>query len=126
MYSVGRITEGLLLEVAEQVDVVEPIAKFTASLTGKAGVRNVHNVGLEEWQPADDVRYDLVWTQWCVGHLTDKQLVQYLERCKAVLNPNGVIVLKENISTSGNDLFDDEDSSVTRQVGLMLPPFSSH
>ncbi|EMR64134.1 putative duf858 domain-containing protein [Eutypa lata UCREL1] len=112
---VGRITEGLLLDIAEQVDVVEPIAKFTASLKDKSGVRNVYNVGLEEWRPADGVQYDLVWTQWCVGHLTDNQLVQYLERCKTSLSPDGVIVVKENLSTSGHDLFDGEDSSVTRE-----------
>lgn len=113
-YRVGRITEGLLLDIAEQVDLVEPIAKFTASLKDKSGVRNVYNVGLEEWRPADGVQYDLVWTQWCVGHLTDNQLVQYLERCKTSLSPDGVIVVKENLSTSGHDLFDGEDSSVTR------------
>jgi protein N-terminal methyltransferase len=101
--------------VAKRVDVVEPMAKFTAVLQGKAGVRDIFNVGLEEWQPAEGVQYDLVWNQWCVGHLTDEQLVQYLERCKAVLRPeSGVIVIKENLSTSGADTFDDLDSSVTR------------
>ncbi|KAH8894817.1 hypothetical protein GQ53DRAFT_744226 [Thozetella sp. PMI_491] len=112
---IGRITEGLLLNVAEQVDVVEPIAKFTANLQGKAGVRHVFNMGLEQWQPRDDDVYDLIWTQWCVGHLTDEQLVQYLGRCKTVLRPgSGLLVLKENLSTDPNDIFDESDSSVTR------------
>lgn len=114
MCRVGRITEGLLLGVAEQVDVIEPIAKFTAGLQSKPGVRSVFNIGLEEWVPSDGVKYELVWTQWCVGHLTDEQLVQYLERCKSVLTPEGLIVVKENLSTSGVDVFDDVDSSVTR------------
>ena len=98
-----------------EVDVVEPIAKFTEELSKKNGVRQVFNVGLEEWQPCEDVEYGLIWNQWCVGHLTDAQLVQYLERCKTVLTPgDGLIVVKENLSTSGVDLFDDQDSSVTR------------
>lgn len=114
---IGRITEGLLVNVATEIDVVEPVAKFTVALHGKPGVRTIFNVGLEEWQPGEDVQYDLVWTQWCVGHLTDEQLVQYLERCKAVLEPeSGVIVIKENISTNGVDIFDDVDSAVTRLV----------
>ncbi|KAK1770942.1 alpha N-terminal protein methyltransferase 1 [Phialemonium atrogriseum] len=113
---IGRITQGLLVDVAKQVDVIEPVAKFTAALRGKRGVRNISNVGLEEWQPVEGVQYDLVWTQWCVGHLTDEQLVRYLERCKVVLNPeSGIIVLKENMSTSGVDVFDDMDSTVTRE-----------
>ncbi|KUI64502.1 Alpha N-terminal protein methyltransferase 1 [Cytospora mali] len=112
---IGRITEGLLLSIAAEVDIVEPIAKFTEGLAKKSGVRQVFNVGLEEWQPSEGVQYDLIWNQWCVGHLTDEQLVQYLERCKTVLTPgDGLIVVKENTSTSGMDLFDDEDSSVTR------------
>ncbi|KND93053.1 Alpha N-terminal protein methyltransferase 1 [Tolypocladium ophioglossoides CBS 100239] len=113
---IGRITEGLLLRVAEQVDVIEPVSKFTDALKGKNGVRNIFNVGLEEWKPIEGIAYDLIWTQWCLGHLTDEQVVQYLELCKTVLRPDsGIIVIKENLSTSGVDLFDDTDSSVTRQ-----------
>ncbi|KAG6365402.1 hypothetical protein INS49_007013 [Diaporthe citri] len=112
---IGRITEGLLLSLSQEVDVVEPIAKFTEALEKKSGIRRVFNVGLEEWRPDVGVKYDLVWNQWCVGHLKDEQLVQYLERCKTVLTPgDGLIVVKENISTNGVDLFDDQDSSVTR------------
>ena len=114
---IGRVTEGVLLHVAKEVDVVEPMAKFTAALQGKKGVRSIFNVGLEEWRPAEGDQYDLVWAQWCVGHLTDEELVAFLQRCQAVLRPvDGVIVLKENLSTQGADLFDDLDSSVTRYV----------
>ncbi len=109
------MTKGLLVRIAEQVDVVEPVAKFTANLQDMQGVRDIFNVGLEQWQPRDGDVYDLIWTQWCVGHLTDGQLVQYLERCKEVLRPDsGFIVLKENLSTYDDDTFDEDDSSVTR------------
>ncbi|KAL7936461.1 alpha-N-methyltransferase NTM1 [Trichoderma chlorosporum] len=112
---IGRVTEGLLLNVAEQVDVVEPVAKFTAVLQSKTGVRNVFNIGLQDWQPTEDVRYDLIWVQWCLGHLTDMQLVEFLNRCQEALNPDGVIIVKENLSTKGFDFFDEQDSSVTRE-----------
>ncbi|OTA95688.1 hypothetical protein M434DRAFT_393539 [Hypoxylon sp. CO27-5] len=120
---IGRITQGLLLDLAETVDVVEPIAKFTAALAGCPGVGRIYNVGLEEWRPDDetiDTKYDLIWNQWCLGHLTDRQLDAYLRRCAGVLSTGddgkikGVIVVKENTSTIGEDLFDAEDSSVTR------------
>lgn len=52
-------------------------------------------------------------SQWCVGHLTDAELVAYLGRCKTGLRERGIIVVKENIA-EGDDVFDDEDSSVTR------------
>lgn len=104
-----------MLDVAEQVDIVEPISKFTAALQEKLGVGSVFNIGLEEWKPLDGTSYDLVWNQWCLGHLTDDQLVVYLRRCKELIAPtDGVIVVKENLSTGGVDLFDDVDSSVMR------------
>ncbi|KEY65257.1 hypothetical protein S7711_01775 [Stachybotrys chartarum IBT 7711] len=113
---IGRITKGLLLRVAQEVDVIEPMVKFTQALKRQPGLRNVYNVGLEEWQPAEGIVYDLVWTQWCVGHLTDEQLVHFLEICKGVLRPDtGVIVVKENLATGGQDVYDGVDSSVTRQ-----------
>ncbi len=101
--------------MADLVDVIEPLDKFTAALQGKPGVRNIYNAGLEAWKPAEGVQYDLIWTQWCVGYVNDEQLVAYLRRCREVLNPDGgVMVVKENLSTSGCDYFDDTDKSVTR------------
>lgn len=95
--------------------MVEPIAKFTKDLEKKSGVRRVFSVGLEEWQPAEGDKYDVVWNQWCLGHLTDDQLVQYLERCKTVLAAdNGLIVVKENTTSNDVELFDEQDSAVTR------------
>ncbi|ORY61623.1 alpha-N-methyltransferase NTM1 [Pseudomassariella vexata] len=115
---IGRVTEGLLADVAEQMDVIEPVANFTKTLQAKKGVRNVFSVGLEDWMPEQGILYDLIWTQWCVGYLNDEQLLQYLERCREVLKPDGgLIIVKENLTTSGVDLFDEADSSVTREDG---------
>lgn len=123
---IGRITEGMLLDIADEVDVIEPVAKFTAALAGKPGVRHIFNTGLEGWTPeadsadggdggADLPVYGLVWTQWCTGYLNDDQFVEYLRRCRAVLEPGtGVVVIKENLTNTGVDDFDSQDSSVTR------------
>jgi protein N-terminal methyltransferase len=114
---IGRVTEGFLSNVCEVVDVVEPVENFarvvrdgTLKRAGKVG--EVFVVGLESWVPAK--RYDLFWNQWCLGHLTDAQLVAYLMRCKDALSEGGVIIIKENMSTGGEDLYDELDSSVTR------------
>jgi protein N-terminal methyltransferase len=123
---IGRITKGLLVEVADTVDVVEPVVKFTDELVkefkseeGKGRVGEVINLGLQDWTPAPG-SYDLIWNQWCLGHLTDAQLVAYLRRCRDGLrNEEGQgawIVVKENLSREARsqDIYDDEDSSVTR------------
>lgn len=116
---VGRVTEGFLSHVCEKVDAVEPVAKFTKVLQDSAvaktgAVGTVYTKGLEDWYP--EKKYDLIWTQWCVGHLTDSQLIDYTMRCRNALTENGLMVVKENLSTHnlGQDMYDDEDSSVTR------------
>ncbi|EOD52875.1 putative duf858 domain protein [Neofusicoccum parvum UCRNP2] len=122
---IGRITLGFLLKIAQSVDVVEPVQKFTEQLKATEGVKElidagrvgtITNVGLENWIHDAPYKYDLIWNQWCVGHLPDAQLVEYFKRCQTYLAEGGFILVKENLSTdfNGKDVFDDEDSSVTR------------
>lgn len=115
---IGRVTTGFLGKVAEHVDIVEPVKNFTDEIKGKDNVGEIYNVGLEEWHPEEAGLgpYDLIWNQWCVGQLTDAQLVEYLRRLPLVLNEGGWIVIKENLSNHhlAVDVFDETDSSVTR------------
>ena len=117
---IGRITAGFLSTVCELIDVVEPVEKFAREvkgqeMAGSGSVGDVYVTGLENWEP-EEARYDVIWNQWCLGHLTDKQLVAYLGRCKRALTKDGWVVVKENMGTNvdGEDVFDQEDSSVTR------------
>ncbi|XP_057503562.1 alpha N-terminal protein methyltransferase 1 isoform X3 [Actinidia eriantha] len=66
----------------------------------------------EEFTP-DSGRYDVIWVQWCIGHLTDDDFVSFFKRAKGGLKPGGLFVLKENIARAGFVL-DKEDWSVTR------------
>ncbi|KAI9815998.1 MAG: Alpha N-terminal protein methyltransferase 1 [Pycnora praestabilis] len=136
---IGRVTLGFLSRVCEVVDLVEPVETFTkevlegpsfAALREGDKLGAVYVKGLEDWVP--ERKYDLVWNQWCVGHLTDAQLVAYLKRCRGALTEKGWVVVKENLSTDrdGEDIFDDVDNSVTRtdwkfrslfkEAGLMI------
>ena len=123
---VGRVTRGFLVHVADVIDVVEPVRKFTREIEegeafealrreGKIG--DVMTVGLEAWDPeAKGRKYDLVWIQWCMGQLKDEQVVECLRRCQPALADRGWIVVKENLTTSAEDAdeYDETDSSVTR------------
>ena len=61
--------------------------------------------------------------QWVLGHLTDDHLVEFFKRCVKGLKSNGVIVVKENL-TSGEEVeMDEEDSSVTRPEELVKQIF---
>ncbi|KAL8936347.1 MAG: hypothetical protein Q9211_004230 [Gyalolechia sp. 1 TL-2023] len=116
---IGRVTGGVLSKVCRVVDIVEPVEKFArevrgAELLGQGKIGEAYVVGLQDWVPVE--KYDLLWNQWCLGHLTDEELVQYLGRCMKAVTDGGWIVVKENMSTDpeGKDIFDELDSSVTR------------
>ncbi len=120
---IGRVTLGFLSKVCEIVDVVEPVENFAKEVRdGESfeGLRREGKLGevfvqsLEDWSPVG--KYELIWNQWCLGHLTDEGLVAYLQRCKVAVAEGGWIVVKENMSThlEGEDIFDEADSSVTR------------
>ncbi|KKK25342.1 hypothetical protein P175DRAFT_0446574 [Aspergillus ochraceoroseus IBT 24754] len=116
---VGRVTEGFLSHVCEVVDAVEPVEKFIqvmreSKLKPEGVVGDIYVMGIEDWVP--EKKYDLIWTQFCVGHLTDVQLIEYFRRCRNALTETGILVVKENLSTDlfGKDMYDEEDSSVTR------------
>lgn len=128
---IGRVTAGFLGKACEVVDVVEPVEKFAREVRrlqmevekpkmGGGVIGDVFVTGLEDWEPEVGREYDLIWNQWCLGHLTDVQLVGYLRRCiRALRHEEGWIVVKENMSTdkAGRDIFDEEDSTVTRTDG---------
>ncbi|KAF8477404.1 alpha-N-methyltransferase NTM1 [Kalaharituber pfeilii] len=129
---IGRVTKDLLTKFFSPVDIVEPVEKFTREITEgssfsplrDAGViGDVYNVGLERWNPRPGA-YSVIWNQWCLGHLRDHDLILYLTRCITALTasstssnpstPPSTIIVKENIASGPDDIYDPQDSSVTR------------
>ncbi|KPI93847.1 PREDICTED: alpha N-terminal protein methyltransferase 1-like [Papilio xuthus] len=116
---IGRITKYLLIPNFEKVDVIEPDEKFLNAIAdfvgdNKSKVETLYKVSLQEFTP--EKKYDVVWNQWVLGYLTDEDLVLYLIRCRDALTENGVLVVKENVTSSGATEKDEADSSVTRSL----------
>ncbi|PKA64380.1 Alpha N-terminal protein methyltransferase 1 [Apostasia shenzhenica] len=121
---IGRITKDLLLRHFNEVDLLEPVAHFLNAahenlvIAGKLAKDDVHRavnfycLPLQEFSP-EVGRYDVIWIQWCIGHLPDDDFVSFFKRAKVGLKPYGFFVVKENVSKSGFVL-DKEDSSITR------------
>ncbi|KAI9363365.1 alpha-N-methyltransferase NTM1, partial [Zopfochytrium polystomum] len=116
---IGRVSKGFLLKVYDSVDLVEQNRIFLEQ--GRKNFERdglAHRVqkfvplGLQDFIP-EPGRYDAIWSQWVLGHLTDDDLVAFFVRCKAGLRPNGFIGVKENTSVAKLEK-DEEDSSVTR------------
>lgn len=92
-------------------------------------VQFIDRIGYEPPRPEDDIRlgFDVIWCQWCLGHLSNEDLIEFFKRCKAALRDqeqkNSLIVVKENccpdVDGQAAITFDEEDSSLTRW-GLLL------
>ncbi|KAF9483759.1 methyltransferase domain-containing protein [Pholiota conissans] len=68
-----------------------------------------------------DPGFDVIWCQWCLGHLSDVDLIAFFKRSHEALKKHkrSLIVVKENICSDGADgmaqeIFDEQDSSLTR------------
>lgn len=119
---IGRVSKNLLMNLFERVDLAEQDAQFCATAekdlrpTGKLGT--VYNVGLQEFCPKEGT-YDVIWSQWVLGHLTDGDIVEFFFRCTKALKKNGLMVIKENFTHTDAVELDRCDSSVTRPLHLM-------
>ncbi len=84
-------------------------------------VKILGRVGYVPPSPQDDASdgFDVVMCQWCLGALSDADLVAFFRKCKSALrNPGrGLILVKENLCSekgSPRAVFDESDSSLTR------------
>lgn len=120
---IGRVAKNLLSHYFNTVDLVEQDKGFIAKareFLSENGVDNpkvgqLFNAGLQTFIP-DQASYDVIWSQWVLGHLTDGDLVSFFKRCSAGLAPNGCLVIKENFTSTDDFCIDNVDSSVTRSV----------
>jgi protein N-terminal methyltransferase len=58
-----------------------------------------------------------------VGYLTDDDFEQFLRRCKQALREGGMIIIKDNVSSSENFLYDETDKSVCRSHAHFIELF---
>lgn len=129
---IGRVSKYVLIPQFDKVDLVEQDDKFIntakqfigeGTATSKLGT--MYCVGLQNFEFEPYKKYDVIWCQWVLGHLDDFSLVEFLKNCTQALANNGVIIIKENITTSETIDFDEQDSSVTRPLNLMKEIFQS-
>nr|CAG4642080.1 EOG090X0EJQ [Eurycercus lamellatus] len=120
---IGRVTQGFLMKNFPVVDLVEQDKGFIEEAKRALASTNhrgeFFHSGLQNFTPKQEM-YDIIWVQWVLGHLTDEDLVNFLKRCQSGLKPNGFIVIKENLTSSGEVEMDHTDSSVTRPRGHII------
>ncbi|KAK0450940.1 alpha-N-methyltransferase NTM1 [Armillaria borealis] len=138
---IGRVTADVLLFLVSDVLLLEPVTPFVQEALARArhaaatpqrnwlrasrSTYECYRVGYSPEKPLEDVDsgFDVIWCQWCLGHLNDAQLVEFFRRSHAALRKKdkgkSLIVVKENVCSDAADggpksSFDDQDSSLTR------------
>ena len=120
---IGRVALDLLRHVARRVDVLEPCAAMcdvAAAAVRTAGVEcAAHAIGLQDAHALNAALRDgpqpsIVYICFCIGHLTDADAITALRLARAYLEPQGVIMVKDNVADGASWTYDTLDSSLTR------------
>ncbi len=123
---IGRVTREVLLKRFHNVDLLEVSPRLTSAapdFIGEGADRcRYYCTGMEQFEPSSG-RYDVVWIQWVIGHLTDVDCVDFIRRCLDSLTKTGVIVVKDNTCEVEAFNVDLDDSSVTRSVPYLVGLF---
>lgn len=82
---IGRITKNLLTRFFDKIDLVDQDPKFVEEARKTLGdnekVGQFFCSGLQQFTPEVE-KYDVIWIQWVLSHLTDEDLKQLLKRCR--------------------------------------------
>ena len=78
---IGRIAKQTLLPRFDNVDLLEPASiQLDQAKIDIPNARNFYCEGMQEHKFQE--KYDCIWIQWCVGYLTDIDLVEFFKKCK--------------------------------------------
>ena len=121
---IGRVTKGLLLDVADRCDLVESSSRLLFSAPDHLGDHQSQKcrffcTELQDWVPGAN-RYSIIWIQWTLCYLTDLDIVRFLRRCSEALVDGGWIILKENTCAEEAFVVDVDDASITRSLDYWL------
>lgn len=84
---IGRVSKFLLTDVFAKVDLVEQNPDFLEQAKCYLGekrltkIGNFYQKGLQDFCP-EKRKYDVIWIQWVLGHLTDDDLIHFLLSCQ--------------------------------------------
>ncbi|KAK0090110.1 hypothetical protein PV325_002942 [Microctonus aethiopoides] len=126
---IGRITKNLLAKHFKCVDLVEQNSKFLDAAKVfledcSSHIGEFYSSGLQDFRP-DAKKYDVIWSQWVLGHLENDDLINFFKNCTNALKDNGILIVKENVTSSNIVEKDTQDSSVTRPYDDLKAAFKS-
>lgn len=118
---IGRVTKHVLScrEEIKTIDLLDQSPKLLeaapAYIANDAKIGKLLCQGVQDFHSSIPGQYEIIWCQWILVHLTDLDLLTFLEACRVGLSETGILCIKENMLTTGQAFeLDPEDSSITR------------
>lgn len=125
---IGRVSHYVLKPVFQHVDMVEGCELFVQTSTtnfAKDSIRTRYNLELQDTEGLqrrlDGTKYDVVFLQWVIGHLTDRDVLRFLKFAKdhLLVSSTGRIIMKENCIISEGFFLDKEDINLIRSLDMI-------
>src|SRR5262245_1860113 len=112
---IGRVSKYLLCPLFRTTDVMERSSQMLAAAKVNLPRESVGEFFAESMERAVlRNTYDVIVLQWVAAYLQDDDLMLFLSRCREALKANGVIFLKDNVSTDDKLAINREDHSRIR------------
>lgn len=118
---IGRVAKQVLMSICTDVDLLEPsprLLQASRTYVGNSHTGTFYGLGLHQIdQLPKERKYDLIWCQWVLVHLTDVDMIAFLLHCKNLISSTGLLIVKENL-VAKEDVFDIDhlDSSISRSA----------
>lgn len=125
---IGRVSHYVLKPVFRNVDMVEGCKLFVQTSTtnfAKNSIRERYNLELQNVEELNKqltgAKYDVVFLQWVIGHLTDRDTVKFLKfaRDNLLVPLTGRIIMKENCIINDGFFLDKEDINLIRSLDMI-------
>jgi protein N-terminal methyltransferase len=112
---IGRVSKYLLCPLFRLTDVMEPVTRMMETAKAELPKESIGEfLECSMQQMTFRHSYDVIAIPWAAAYLLDDDLVPFLSRCKNSLRTNGVIFLKDNISSRDNSARDVDDNGLAR------------
>ncbi|CAL6097375.1 S-adenosylmethionine-dependent_methyltransferase [Hexamita inflata] len=121
---IGRVSSHVLKQMFDNVDMLEQSELFINESKvnfAKNHIRNRFCCSIQNMNTLDLGKYDLIWIQWVVGHISDLEFVELLKNCK---QKSEYIVVKDNYSKQGF-WFDEKDGNILRGLEIFEDIFKA-
>ncbi len=115
---IGRITYNHLYDICDKIDLLDINNNFLEIAKSNDIKNKINQCFASDIQSFSFTNnYDLIFIQWVLEYLDNKQLIKFIDEACKHLNKNGIMIIKENVN------IDDDEYILYEEEGSMIRPY---